>query len=265
MKQHSLSQQQALAPTRVRNKVNKCVKNVKWRKEEDELLMQLMKSTEHPNYSRMAERFPGKTGQQVAERWDKVLNPELVKGSWTRQEDEIIMRFVQENGTKNWRKLCELLPGRIGKQCRERWRNHLDPTINHSAWTPEEDSLLIKYHEQFGNKWVQISRMIPNRSDNAIKNRWNATLKKLTLIQPKIKEEEPKEQVVVPVQATPSPVSTPQITSGIGNSPFITTLSAFGLLSPSVPIPERKITEKPASMSLADNRAKLLEMIPKIQ
>ena len=270
MKHNSIGQPQALAPTRVRNKVNKCVKNVKWRKEEDELLMKLMKSTEHPNYSRMAEQFPGKTGQQVAERWDKVLNPELVKGSWTRQEDEIIMRFVQENGTKNWRKLCDLLPGRIGKQCRERWRNHLDPSINHSPWTPEEDRLLMKYHEQFGNKWVQISQLIPNRSDNAIKNRWNATLKKLSLVTPKI-EKVQKEDVVIQeipqtpaTQPTPSPLSTPQINSGLGTSPFITTLSAFGIFSPGVVVSEKKDQSKGPSLSLADNRAKLLEMIPKI-
>ncbi|EAY07611.1 Myb-like DNA-binding domain containing protein [Trichomonas vaginalis G3] len=253
----SSSHAQPLAPTRVRNKINNCVKNVKWQKEEDELLMKLMLGNMHPNYSRMAEHFPGKTGQQIAERWDKVLNPELVKGSWTRQEDEIIIKFVQENGTKNWKKLCELLPGRIGKQCRERWRNHLDPNINHQPWTPEEDNLLIKYHEMYGNKWVQISQLIPNRSDNAIKNRWNATIKKLVNSTPK-PEIETKDTV-----PSTSPASTPVVQTLI-SSPFLTTVTPLGYLSPGLSLLEKKSPKgKEASSSLTDNFAKLLEMIPK--
>lgn len=253
----SSSHVQPLAPTRVRNKINNCVKNVKWQKEEDELLMKLMAGNIHPNYSRMVDHFPGKTGQQIAERWDKVLNPELIKGSWTRQEDEIIINFVKENGTKNWRKLCELLPGRIGKQCRERWRNHLDPNINHQPWTPEEDNLLIKYHEMYGNKWVQISQLIPNRSDNAIKNRWNATIKKLVNAAPKPDIE------VKEVAPSPSPASTPVVQTLI-SSPFLTTITPFGFLSPGLSSLDKKNNkEKEASSSLANNFAKLLEMIPK--
>lgn len=245
------AQENALAPTRVRNKVNVCTKNVRWHKEEDELLMKLMMNNDHPNYSKMTEHFPGKTGQQISERWDKVLNPDLIKGSWTRQEDEIIINFVRENGTKNWRKLCDLLPGRIGKQCRERWRNHLDPNINHEPWTSEEDNLLIKYHAQYGNKWVLISSLIPNRSDNAIKNRWNATLKKVVneLPKPAIEEKE-----IAPSQQ--SPVSTP-VVSSIIQSPFLSNFTPFGFMSP-----KRKEEPRP-STSFADNRAKLLQMIPK--
>jgi hypothetical protein len=121
--------------------------------------------------------FPGKTGQQVAERWDKVLNPSLTKGSWTREEDQIIIDFVRENGSKRWQKVSTLLPGRIGKQCRERWRNHLDPAVDHSPWTVDEDNRLRALHQEFGNQWVKIAALM-SRSDNAVKNRWNAALRK---------------------------------------------------------------------------------------
>jgi hypothetical protein len=168
----------AIAPTRVRDRANQCIKNVKWQKEEDALLMQIMSSADRPNYARLAGMFPGKTGQQVAERWDKVLNPALHKGSWTRAEDEIIISYVQKNGTKKWQKLCALLPGRIGKQCRERWRNHLDPGLNHSQWTEEEDERLIDLHRLYGNAWVKIALLMQTRSDNDVKNRWNSTLRK---------------------------------------------------------------------------------------
>lgn len=169
----------ALAPTRVRLKTNKCTKNKRWSKEDDELLFSLVKKTDSINWHQIASNFPNKSTQQVTERWEKVLDPDLVKGSWTRDEDETIINFVRDNGCKNWTRLSSLLPGRIGKQCRERWRNHLDPSIVHTNWTEEEDILLFKLHSQYGNRWVKISSMMPGRSDNSIKNRWNSTLKKI--------------------------------------------------------------------------------------
>ena len=58
----------------------------------------------------------------------KVLRPGLVKGPWKKEEDEMIIKCLKENITK-WSTIAEYIPGRIGKQCRERWFNHLDPTI----------------------------------------------------------------------------------------------------------------------------------------
>jgi hypothetical protein len=168
----------ALAPTRTRTKASSLPKNTKWTQDENDYLMQLVEGQVNPNWNELCVMFPGKTPQQLAERWEKVLNPSLVKGSWTREEDELIMTFVQEKGTKDWTKLASLLPGRIGKQCRERWRNHLDPEVNRTPWTEEEDQILIGMFEKLGSKWVKIAEFLPGRSDNAIKNRWNSTLKK---------------------------------------------------------------------------------------
>jgi hypothetical protein len=168
----------ALAPTRARHKPTSQSKHTKWTSEEDTILVKLRKQNPDCNLGEFVHLFAGKTVQQIAERWDKVLNPSLVKGSWTREEDETIIEFVQREGTKNWTQLAALLPGRIGKQCRERWRNHLDPEVNREAWTEAEDEILIDLHERIGNQWVKITESLPGRSDNAIKNRWNSTLRK---------------------------------------------------------------------------------------
>jgi hypothetical protein len=168
----------ALAPTRTRGKASNVSKSMKWTPEENEYLRQFVDATPNPNWNDLCAMFPGKTPQQLAERWEKVLDPTLVKGSWTRDEDELIRTFVQENGTKEWTKLANLLPGRIGKQCRERWRNHLDPDVNRTPWTDDEDRILIEMVDRLGSKWVKIADFLPGRSDNAIKNRWNSTLKK---------------------------------------------------------------------------------------
>lgn len=76
--------------------------------------------------------------------------------------DLFFCRQIGLHGTGTWSLLALALPARTGKQCRDRWKNHLDPNINKlNPWTLEEDKLLANLHKQFKNRWVEIAKHLP--------------------------------------------------------------------------------------------------------
>jgi hypothetical protein len=104
-----------------------------------------------------------------------VVDPPIVKGRFTPEEDARIVNYVKTHGPQNW---VNVLPHRSAKQVRERWMNYLKPDVQNIPWTKEEDLLIFQQFRIMGGKWSAMAKLLPGRSDNAIKNRYNASISK---------------------------------------------------------------------------------------
>lgn len=99
------------------------------------------------------------------------------KNRWTAEEDSILTSLVLKCGLKKWAFIAKSIQGRNGKQCRDRWLNHLSPQVNKNSWTVNEEWRLFLLHELIPGQWKRIAEHLPGRTENSAKNKWHCLRK----------------------------------------------------------------------------------------
>lgn len=155
----------------------KSKKIISWNAQEDYILLSLISTNSKNSWMAVAEKLPGKSPYHCFLRY-RSIRPGLKKGSWTPEEDIKIKAGVETYGKKWFLIAKKLFTNRNAKQIRDRYINYLDPNIKTGKFCLEEDQKIIQLFDKYGNKWSIIQQHISDRSADAIKNRYNSSLRK---------------------------------------------------------------------------------------
>nr|XP_019922815.2 uncharacterized protein LOC105328284 [Crassostrea gigas] len=160
--------------------LNETWNNRPWTGEEDEMLREVVESVRMGNrisFAQVSYFLDGRSQSQCTSRWNQI-NPSMKRGRWSLHEDCLLITAVQLHGPKNWRLIKEYVHGRTPIQCRDRYNNCLNPSINAAqTWTYEDDKLLLKRVNSQLEKgssvsWVKILPEFPGRIDGQLLSRY---------------------------------------------------------------------------------------------
>lgn len=156
-----------------------------WEKAEDLRLLALVSEKEGFNWIEIAQELnSGRTPYQCILRYQRSLNKNLIKSTWSKQEDERLQFAVElfggfdfielnKRSTSRWNFVANLLPGRTNQQCRTRYVRSLRAGLKHGSWSLYEDvRLQFAFFVYGGNSWAKISRHVKGRSDSKCRERY---------------------------------------------------------------------------------------------
>jgi len=130
--------------------------------------------TDRPSkWHSIARHVPGRTNKDCRKRWCATMASIVSKGGWSSEEDRKLLDAVEKHGMK-WSVVASLVETRNSGQCAKRWQDTLNPAIDRSAWSADEDAKLLDAVENMGTCWTSIVKSyFPGRTALAAKNRYS--------------------------------------------------------------------------------------------
>ncbi|XP_077459092.1 snRNA-activating protein complex subunit 4 isoform X2 [Stigmatopora argus] len=152
-----------------------------WTPAEDRQFMQMVDKMRIGNfipYTQISYFMDGRDTHQLIHRWTSILDPRLKKGTWSKEEDQLLLKAVARHGEKNWWKIRLEVPGRTDGSCRDRYLDCLKEGTKKGAFDRHERQLLIRLMEKYGEgRWSKIAVEIPNRNDAQCLREWKKILR----------------------------------------------------------------------------------------
>lgn len=129
----------------------------KWTKEEDQKLATLVSIYGEKKWKKISAEMGGlKTGAQCAQHWKRVLSPDIRKGAWDENEEDLLFRLVTQHGSC-WKKIAKKIARRTDIQCRYQYLKAKQS--RDIKWSPLEDDALIRKVMEMEDKisWVDVA------------------------------------------------------------------------------------------------------------
>jgi hypothetical protein len=156
-----------------------------WTEDEDTKLKNAVYKYRGEDWAAIAILVPGRIARQCRYRWNEVVDPRRINpadgrlGKWNEDEDIKLKNAVHKHGGKDWAAIAALVPDRVGRQCRYRWRQILDASRTNPAngrtgkWNEDENiKLKNAVHEHGGKDWAAIAALVQGRTSSQCQHRW---------------------------------------------------------------------------------------------
>jgi len=161
-----------------RNYMNKI--SSRWTQSEDEKLMALVEKHGTKNWKKITEYLDHRTAIQCFYRWNKVLKLKKFDKPFSKEEDEVILEFVNKVGFSKWTECTKILKNRTSKQIKEHWYKNLaneDSLL--AVWTPDDELRLLNIVCLYGTCWSKIKKIFKFKNENTLKNKFYSILRRV--------------------------------------------------------------------------------------